>query len=81
MIWDVNQPEPWKPGKVFDANGEEIEGVVWMDTDTGEVERLQFQLNGFVALNDEDYPLSGPMIVRGFHPAPLTVVEIEEPAA
>jgi hypothetical protein len=76
MIWDVNQAEPWKPGRVFDANGEEIKFVIWMDTESGEVVQLR---------NDGQVPLlndvcSDVLRDRKTYPAPLTVVEME-PAA
>ena len=76
MIWHVNQAEPWKPGRVFDANGEEIKFVIWMDTESGEVVQLR---------NDGQVPLlndgrSDVLRDRKTYPAPLTVVEME-PAA
>lgn len=76
MIWDVNQAEPWKPGRVFDANGEEIKFVIWMDTESGEV--VQLRNDGQVPLLNDDR--SDVLRDRKTHPAPLTVVEME-PAA
>ena len=76
MIWDVNQPEPWKPAKVFDANGEEIKFVVWMDTESGEV--VQLRTDGEVPLLNDDR--SDVLRDRKTYPAPLTVAEME-PAA
>ena len=73
MIWDVNQAEPWKPGKVFDANGEEIKFVVWMDTESGEV--VQLRNDGRVPLLNNDR--SDVLRDRKTYPAPLTVVEME----
>jgi hypothetical protein len=77
MIWDVNQAEPWEPAKVYDANGEEITYVVWMDTDTGEVVQLKHDGESLVFNGDRSD------IVRQlkFYPAPLRVVPITEPAA
>lgn len=76
MIWDVNQAEPWKPGRVFDANGEEIKFVIWMDTESGEV--VQLRNDGQVPLLNHDR--SDVLRDRKTYPAPLTVVEME-PAA
>jgi hypothetical protein len=76
MIWDVNQAEPWKPGRVFDANGEEIKFVIWMDTESGEV--VQLRNDGQVPLLN-DYRSDVPRD-RKTYPAPLTVVEMEPTA-
>ena len=77
MIWDVNQAEPWEPAKVYDANGEEITYVVWMDTDTGEVVQLRHDRQSLVF-----YPDSLDIVQdRKTYPAPLRVVPITEPAA
>lgn len=86
MIWCVEEEMRkyettgvWcKPAKVFDATGAEIAAVVWMDTETGEVERLQLGPDGLVVLKDDRSDVER---VRGFHPAPLLVVEIEQEAA
>jgi hypothetical protein len=77
MIWDVNQAEPWEPGKVYDANGEEITYVVGMDTDTGEVVQIKHDGKSLVFNADRsDVVLEGKK-----YPAPLRVVPITEPAA
>ena len=73
MIWDVNQAEPWKPGRVFDANGQEIKFVVWMDTESGEV--VQLRNDGHVPLLNDDR--SDVLRDSKTYPAPLTVVEME----
>jgi hypothetical protein len=77
MIWDVNQAEPWTAAKVYDANGEEITYVVWMDTDTGEVVQLRHDGQSLVF-----YPHSLDIVQdRKTYPAPLRVVPITEPTA
>jgi hypothetical protein len=77
MIWDVNQAEPWTAAKVYDANGEEITYVVWMDTDTGEVVQLRHDGQSLVF-----YPNSLDIVQdRKTYPAPLRVVPITEPTA
>jgi hypothetical protein len=77
MIWDVNQAEPWTAAKVYDANGEEITYVVWMDTDTGEVVQLRHNGQSLVF-----YPDSSNIVQdRKSYPAPLRVVPITEPTA
>lgn len=89
MIWCVHEATrraeasgvQEKDAKVFDATGAEILGIVWMDTETGEVERLQFAPDGTIVCNYAGRANLGPVTVRGFHPAPLSVVEIEEPAS
>jgi hypothetical protein len=77
MIWDVNQAEPWTPAKVYDANGNEITYVVWMDTDTGEVEQLRLDGESFAFSNDCSHVIRD----RKTYPAPLRVVPITEPTA
>ena len=77
MIWDVNQAEPWKPGRVFDNEGIEITNVIRMNTETGEVVQIAVDPQGrFVFTPDR----SGIETVEGVFPAPLRVVEME-PAA
>jgi hypothetical protein len=77
MIWDVNQAEPWTAAKVYDANGEEITYVVWMDTDTGEVVQIKHDGKSLVFNADR----SNVVLDRKTYPAPLRVVPITEPAA
>jgi hypothetical protein len=77
MIWDVNQAEPWEPAKVYDANGEEITYVVWMDTDTGEVVQIKHDGKSLVFNADR----SDVVLDRKTYPAPLRVVPITEPTA
>ena len=77
MIWDVNQVEPWTAAKVYDANGEEITYVVWMDTDTGEVVQLKHDGESLVFNGDR----SNIVQDRKTYPAPLRVVPITEPVA
>jgi len=77
MIWDVNQSEPWTAAKVYDANGEEITYVVWLDTDTGQVVQLRHDGQSLVF-----YPYSLDIVQdRKTYPAPLRVVPITEPTA
>ncbi len=77
MIWDVNQAEPWKPGRVFDANGVEITNVVRMDTETGEVVQIAVDPHGRFVFKADGSDLE---TVQNVFPAPLKVIEME-PAA
>ena len=62
---------------MYDANGEEITYVVWMDTDTGEVVQIKHDGKSLVFNADR----SDVVLDRKTYPAPLRVVPITEPAA
>ena len=78
MIWSANQPEPWKPARVYDAHGIEIIYVIWMDTDTGEVEQIAVDRRGRFVFDEDKQELE---TIRSFYPAPLKVVEVQEVTA
>ncbi len=78
MIWSVHQLEPWKPARVYDAHGIEITHVIWMDTETGEVEQLAVDRTGRFISTEDKKDLE---TVRSFRPAPLKVVEMAEATA
>jgi len=78
MIWDVTQDEPWKPAKVFDNHGIEITNVIRMNTETGEVVQIAVTPQGRFVFKADG---SGIETVQGVFPAPLRVVEFEEPTA
>lgn len=73
MKWDVTQAEPWKPARVYDADGVEIHFVTKLDTDTGEVEHWEHD-DTLKILMFED----GPRRVCRIVPAPLNVVEFDD---
>lgn len=78
MIWD--RAKDFKDGdaaRVYDADGNEILHIIWMDTDTGEVVQLRHDGKGFVPNEDR----SDIIHDRRTYPAPLRVVPITEPTA
>ena len=87
MIWSVEEAirkhesgeEPFRNARVYAADGTEIKYVVWMDTDTGEVETLRHDGTSFVFEGENTCPPTKTVARdRRTYPAPLTIVECEE---
>ena len=62
-----------KPARVFDGDGNELDGCTWVDTDSGEVERFKVDANGLHVVHP-----NGKRVVRETVVVPGVRVEFKQ---